>query len=268
MTVETPRVLLISESRITRRVVEMTLADQPVELVTAASSQEGLAAWSAERARIVLADLTTDAAPDGLAVARRVHAENDGGPVAVILMAGQHEPVDDGAVAAAGVRAVLRKPLDSLHLIDAVRGALRAETSPPPTRPPWPPAEPPMVVDQAAVAGRAAPFDSGATTAPALGDADLERVAARVAAIWSGQSAHEHRVAELVAARAEQAVAASAAAVAERVAPDATMAAAERLVRELAPALVAEVARLVVSDVSERLVREEIARMRAEHVAR
>ena len=104
MTVAAPRVLLISESRITRRVVEMTFADQQVELVTAGTSQEGLAAWDDAPAAVVLADITMDAAPDGLALARHVQAHAGGRPVAVLLLAGQHDVVDEAEVAAAGVR--------------------------------------------------------------------------------------------------------------------------------------------------------------------
>lgn len=260
MTVVTPRVLVVSESRITRRVVEMTFADQPVELVTAVSGQAGLEAWDALPAAVVLADVVM-APPDGLALARHVQATAGSRPAAVLLMAGQSDAIDAAAVAAADVRSVMRKPLDSMQLIDAVREALR--TNRPPRAAPaeataddvaraataaHPPMEP-AVVD-------AAPLATASVAAPlVLGDADLDRVAARVAAMWSGDGQHEARVQALVAARADDLTTASAAA-------------AERFVRELAPAVVQQVARLVVTDVSERLVREEIARMRSQHQAR
>ncbi len=281
MMVASPRVLLISESRITRRMVEMTFADQQVDLVSAVTSQEGLAAWHDTPATVVLADLATDQPPDGIAVARQVHALADaaGRYVTVLLMAGQQDVVDDGEMAAAGVRGVLRKPLDSLQLIEAVRGAVRASRGQAPWAPPVLSApEPPAgVIDtpepapaSVGVLPEEAPAMSVAdpTLMHPLDDADLERVAARVAAIWSGDEDRERRLASLLADRAGEAAAASAAAAAERVAPAATSEAAERLVRELAPALVAEVARLVVADVSERLVREEIARMRSSAAAR
>jgi len=281
MMVASPRVLLISESRITRRMVEMTFADQQVDLVSAVTSQEGLAAWHDTPATVVLADLAMDQPPDGIAVARQVHALADaaGRTVTVLLMAGQHDVVDDAEMAAAGVRGVLRKPLDSLQLIEAVRGAVRSSRGQAPWAPPVlpAPAPPAGVVDvpePAPASVGALPEEAPAmsmadpTLTHPLGDEDLERVAARVAAIWSGDEDRERRLASLLADRAEQAAAASAAAAAERVAPAATSEAAERLVRELAPALVAEVARLVVADVSERLVREEIARMRSSSAAR
>lgn len=298
MTVTTPRILVVSESRITRRVVEMSFADQKVELVSAASGAEGLAAWEQQPASVIVADLTMDA-PDGLGIAHHVLDRAGDRAPAMILMAGANEAVDDTAMAGAGVRVVLRKPLDSLQLVEAVRAATRtarpapAATSPradadrmpvppsaaePAEAPAVPPVEPPPPDHGSAFQGEAsaAPWppapmadvvarDAAAEPVPFdLADEALERVAARVAAIWSGDAGREERVAALVAERAGRAAASEM----ERVAPAAASEAAERLVRELAPKLVAEVARLVVADVSERLVREEIARMRAEHQAR
>ena len=273
MTVTTPRLLVVSESRITRRVVEMTFADQAVELVTASTGPDGLAEWERHPAAVVIADLAMDGL-DGLSLARTLADRAGERAPSVLLMAGQNDVVDDAAVVAAGVRAVLRKPLDSLQLVDAVRSATRAGR----------PAEPPPASEAVAAAGLVeAASVPGPAVAPVtvpepvvaasgagvdLGDEDLERVAARVAAIWSGDVQREQRVAALMAERAEQVAASSAAAAVERVAPAAASEAAERLVRELAPRLVAEVARLVVADVSERLVREEIARMRAAHPGR
>jgi two-component system response regulator RegX3 len=261
MTVNTPRLLVVSESRITRRVVEMTFADQPVELVSATTGPDGLAEWERHPAAVVIADLVMDGL-DGLSLARALADRGGEQAPAVLLMAAQSDVIDDAAMAAAGVRAVVRKPLDSLQLVDAVRAATRAG------RPPEPPAAVAAVSDDSADPDRAATATAVAPPDVTLRDEDLERVAARVAAIWSGDVAREDRVTALVAERAGQLAATSAAAAVERVAPAAASEAAERLVRELAPRLVAEVARLVVADVSERLVREEIARMRAAHAAR
>lgn len=266
MTVVTPRILVVSESRITRRVVEMTFADQQVELVTATSGQAGIEFWDAAPAAIVLADVAM-AAPDGLAVARHVQATAGSRPAAVLLMAGQSDVFTPADVADADVRGVIHKPLDSLQLIEAVRDVLRAPRPPRPAPAPSVAASasevepvavleaPPEVTATPAAEPAPEPAVVAASPAAALTDDDLERVAARVAALWSGDARHEARVDAIVAARAQDLAAAASAA------------AAERLVRELAPALVQQVARLVVTDVSERLVREEIARMRAQHHA-
>lgn len=282
MTVTTPRLLVVSESRITRRVIEMTFADQSVELVSATTGPDGFAEWERRPVSVVIADLAMDGL-DGLSLARQIADRGGDSAPAVLLLASQTDVVDDAAMAAASVRAVLRKPLDSMQLVEAVRAATRSERPAPaavvpPAMAVAAPAVPsePAADDVPEVSTSAGEAAAGATGAPReaasswpdLRDGDLERVAARVAAIWSGDVQREQRVTALVTERAEQLAATSAAAAVERVAPAAASEAAERLVRELAPKLVAEVARLVVADVSERLVREEIARLRAEHGAR
>lgn len=291
MTVATPRVLVVSESRITRRVAEATFADQDVELVLASNGQQGLEMWAAQPASVVVVDLTMEP-PDGLTVARQVGASAV--PPAVIALAGQNDAVDEDAVADAGVRALLRKPLDSKQLMEAVHTALRtpapaahparAEAQAEVPTAPWTPAPvEPEVVDDAflppsvppaealerwgALAPAPAPAEPAAA-AGALTDDDLERIAARVMALWSSSFGGGAPVADKLTERAERVAADSASAVVEKVAPQAAAAAAERLVRELAPKLVEQVARMVVTDVSERLVREEIARMRSAHAAR
>lgn len=274
MTVHTPRLLVVSESRITRRVVEMTFADQSVELVSATTGPDGLAEWERHPAEVVIADFAMDGL-DGLSLARALSDRGGDQAPAVLLMAAQGDVVDDAAMAAAGVRAVLRKPLDSIQLVEAVRAATRAGRPPEPAAASadglWTAVPPAPATEERAHA------DGGRDMAPAaslvapdvpLRDEDLERVAARVAAMWGGDPGRGERITALAAERAGQLVATSAAAAVERVAPAAATEAAERLIRELAPTLVAEVARLVVADVSERLVREEIARMRAAHGAR
>lgn len=281
MTVQTPRLLVVSESRITRRVVEMTFADQSVELISAQTGPDGLAEWERQPAAVVIADLVMEGL-DGLSLARALADRGGDDAPAVLLMAGQGDVIDDAAMAAAGVRAVLRKPLDSLQLVEAFRAATRASRPPDPpaavaAAPMVPPPDPVVAVPSgfgtgtavlATVPDGSAPGDEITASGLDLRDEDLERVAARVAALWTGDTEREQRVTALVAERAGQVAATSAAEVVERVAPAAASEAAERLVRELAPKLVAEVARLVVADVSERLVREEIARMRAAHAGR
>ncbi len=177
MTVVIPRVLVVSESRITRRVVEMTFADQPVELVVAITGPAGLAAWDAQPSAVVLADVAMNGT-GGLALARHVQATAGSRPAAVLLMAGQHDLVDDAANAAADVRGVIHKPLDSLQLIDAVREVLRT------ARPPRPaPVEAvPSVEAVAPVAERLmlALGTEPESPATALAAQDLQRVAERV----------------------------------------------------------------------------------------
>jgi len=125
MSVATPRVLVVSESRITRRVVEMTFADQPLQLAVFADGAAALDDCQARPPAVLVADIAMQA-PDGYALAARLREQPAGQKACVILLAGQADVVDDAAVAAVRASSVLRKPLDSHQLIDAVRLALRA----------------------------------------------------------------------------------------------------------------------------------------------
>ncbi len=243
MTVVTPRILVVSGSRICRRVVEMTFADQPVELDIATTCEAAIAAWDDRPAAVVLVDLGLEP-PGALALVSHVRAHAGDRHVGVLAMAGPADVVDDASYGEAGVDGVLRKPLDSLQLIEAVRDVLRAARAPREDRGAGRDAaqSTPAPVSDAGIVAMGSPDTR-------LDDADLERVAARVAVIWGGDARREAEVRDVVTARAEGLAAAVA----------------ERLVREMAPAVVQEVARLVVADVSERLVREEISRLRAQY---
>lgn len=133
MSVATPRVVVVSESRITRRVVEMTFADQPMQLAVFPAGPEAVDDWQTRPPAVLIADIAMQSG-DGYALARELRSHADGHKSAVLLLAGQGDAVDDGAVAAAQVSAVLRKPLDSHQLIDAVRHALRTGPPPPVTQ--------------------------------------------------------------------------------------------------------------------------------------
>jgi CheY-like chemotaxis protein len=278
MSVAVPRVLVVSESRITRRVVEMTFADQPMQVLVASTGEGALEEWRSRPAAVVIADIAM-AHPDGYEVAREVRSHASGEKTAVILLAAQAAAVDASLVAEHRVSAVLRKPLDSHQLIDAVRDALRS--GPPDEVPAGPPA-----ADDADRDDRSRPTgsDGGALAQtfhalldveqgvlpafPAdLGDGDVERVAERVASILTADPERGARLDRLVLERTEQLTAAAASEAAERVVPTVATDVAERVVREMTPRLVEEVARLMVADVSERLVREEIARLRGVRVS-
>ncbi len=129
MSVVTPRVVVVSESRITRRVVEMTFADQPLQLAVFTAGSAAADDWQTRPPSLLIADVAMQA-PDGYALAQQLRAHPAGHKASVILLAGQSDVVDEPAVAAARVSTVLRKPLDSNQLVDAVRQALRS--GPPP----------------------------------------------------------------------------------------------------------------------------------------
>ncbi len=275
MSVATPRVLVVSESRITRRVVEMTFADQPLQLAVFAAGRDAIADWQSRPPAMLIADVAM-AAPDGYALARELRGHAAGATAAVLLLAGQTDVIDEPAVVGARVSAVLRKPLDSHQLIDAVRQALRA--GPPPAAGPdrGPVARP---ADQAPAAVPTPPAggdlrataDDGlaevfhalldveqgirpALVLPPVSDDDIDRIASRVAAMVATDTTLGTRLEATIVDRAGPAAAAASERAAERLVPDTLSGVVERVVRELAPALVEQIAHGV--------VREEIARLR------
>ena len=318
MSVATPRVVVVSESRITRRVIEMTFADQPLQLAVFAAGQPAVDDWQTRPPALLIADVTMPA-PDGYALARELRAHAAGQRAAVLLLAGQSDEVDAAAVAEAQVSAVLRKPLDSHQLIDAVRQALRNGPPPAVVAQPAPVAqpvsmtagavavaepEPPVAAEAAAsraarvaaddvamLLGRESVLDGDSTagawveppaaqsddaladtfhalleveqvdrpavmpSATMLSDADVDRIALRVAALAATDAAVSARLEASIVDRAAPAVTAASERAIERLAPELHAAIVERVVRDMAPAIVEAVAQAA--------VRDEIARMRA-----
>ena len=131
----------------------------------------------------------------GLALAQHVQATAGSRAAAVLLMAGPRDVVDADAHAAADVRAVIHKPLDSLQLLAAVREVLRSARPPRPAPHPRMSSRPgrrrrrrPRVRRARRLAPEAA---APGAPPPRLADHELEQVAARVAALWSGDARHE-----------------------------------------------------------------------------
>jgi len=193
MSVVTPRVVVVSESRITRRVGEMTFADQPLQLAVFTAGSAAVDDWQVRPPALLIADVAMQA-PDGYALARELRAHPAGHKASVILLAWQTDVVDEPAVAAARVSAVLRKPLDSNQLVDAVRQALR---SGPPAA--VVPAAAPvasgvaMIESESASAARAS---GGAQAGRAVADADVAVLVGQASALEAGATAGASLAAE------------------------------------------------------------------------
>ena len=133
MSVATPRVLVVSESRITRRVVEMTFADQPLQLAvvsppaasprTTGDAAAGVAAWPTSRMQ----------AHRRLRAGAQLRAHPAGRRRSVMLLAGQTESIDE---AGGGRGAGLGGAAQAARLASAGRrGAPGAAVGPPPGPP-------------------------------------------------------------------------------------------------------------------------------------
>ncbi|MFT3922670.1 MAG: response regulator [Myxococcales bacterium] len=151
------KILVADDSATMRRVLEMTFAGEDASVVSVDNGDAALNKLGDFGPDVVFVDAAL-AGVDGYEVTRRIKAQQ--GKVAVIVMASQHNPYDDGKGRAAGVDDHISKPFDTQSVIDRVGQVLaRPRTAPAAAEAPRPPAAP-------AVARPPAPAPVAAAAAP------------------------------------------------------------------------------------------------------
>lgn len=125
-----PKLLLADGSATMQRVIELTFADEDVQVVTVSVGAEAIARIPIERPDIVLADIGTTK-HSGYEVAAFVRSRPDLAHIPVILLAGAFEPVDEGRAAQSGCSGVLVKPFEPAHVIARVRNLVGGVRSTP-----------------------------------------------------------------------------------------------------------------------------------------
>jgi len=105
-------------------VIELTFADEDVEVLTAGDGEQAIARVQADRPDIVLADIGMPKR-SGYDVAAFIKGRQDLSHIPVLLLTGAFEPVDEGRAQAAGCDGVLVKPFEPQHVIARVRELLR-----------------------------------------------------------------------------------------------------------------------------------------------
>lgn len=146
------KVLVADDSVTMRKVMELSLAGEDIELITVDGPQAAIEGVARHAPGIVIADLSMS--PDGYEVARQIKASGAGIPV--LVMASQHNAFDPVKAQAAGVDDHVVKPFDSQVLIDKLQklasgasaqpaAAARPPALPQAPKPPQaPPAPPPL----------------------------------------------------------------------------------------------------------------------------
>jgi CheY-like chemotaxis protein len=125
-----PRLLLADDSVTIQRVIELTFADEDVEVVAVGDGDAAIARLESDPPDIVLADVGMPGR-DGYEVAAYVKRSPGLAHIPVLLLAGAFEPVDEARVAETGCAGVLVKPFEPQMVIARVRGLLaRRQTSP------------------------------------------------------------------------------------------------------------------------------------------
>ena len=115
------RLLLADDSVTIQRVIELTFAEEGIDVVAVGDGRAAMAQLAAGPFDVVLADIGMPA-PNGFDIAASVQARES--PVPVVLLTGAFDPLDEARVSAVGAAAVLVKPFEPQVAIAKVRELL------------------------------------------------------------------------------------------------------------------------------------------------
>ncbi len=127
--------LLLADDSVTiQRVIELTFADEDVQVVAVSDGDQAIARLEGTPPDIVLADIGMPG-KNGYEVAEFIKRTPRLAHIPVVLLTGAFEPVDDAKVAAAGCDGVLAKPFEPQLVIGRVkellaRGSAHAASTP------------------------------------------------------------------------------------------------------------------------------------------
>ena len=139
------KLLLADDSVTIQRVIELTFADEDIEVIAVGDGKLAIDRVRSERPDIVLADVGMPEA-DGYEVSRFVKTTPEFAHIPVLLLTGAFEPIDESRARAAKCDGVLVKPFEPQLVIqrvkDLINGARRP--APPPAAAPATPAAAPQ----------------------------------------------------------------------------------------------------------------------------
>ena len=119
-----PKLLLADDSVTIQRVIELTFADEDVQVLTAGDGEQAVHRIQADRPDIVLADIGMPKR-SGYEVAAFVKGHPELSHIPVLLLTGAFEPVDEERAQAVGCDGVLVKPFEPQNVIARVRELLQ-----------------------------------------------------------------------------------------------------------------------------------------------
>ena len=142
------RKLLLADDSITiQRVIELTFADEDVEVLAVGDGREAIERVKADSPDIVLADVGMPER-DGYEVAAFIKNDPRLAHIPVLLLTGAFEPIDEARAKAVGCDGVLVKPFEPQMVISRVRELLAGSPAKPvPDSPAQTPASPPEVAE-------------------------------------------------------------------------------------------------------------------------
>ena len=127
-----PHKLLLADDSVTiQRVIELTFADEDVQVHAVGDGMKAIASIQADRPDIVLADVGMPER-DGYEVAAFIKGDPQLAHIPVLLLTGAFEPIDETRARAVGCDGVLVKPFEPQMVINRVKDLLsgRRQSSP------------------------------------------------------------------------------------------------------------------------------------------
>jgi CheY-like chemotaxis protein len=119
-----PRKLLLADDSITiQRVIELTFADEDIQVIAVGDGQQAIARIDADRPDVVLADIGMPER-DGYEVAAHVKGNPQTANIPVLLLTGAFEPIDEARARSVGCDGVLVKPFEPQMVINRVKDLL------------------------------------------------------------------------------------------------------------------------------------------------
>jgi CheY-like chemotaxis protein len=124
-----PHKLLLADDSVTiQRVIELTFADEDVQVHAVGDGKQAIASIQADRPDIVLADVGMPER-DGYEVAEFVKRNPQLANIPVLLLTGAFEPIDETRARAVGCDGVLVKPFEPQMVINRVKDLLAGRRS-------------------------------------------------------------------------------------------------------------------------------------------
>ena len=114
------KLLLADDSVTIQKVIELTFADEDIEVIAVSTGSQAIARAPIDRPDIVLADVGMPDR-DGYEVAAFIKRTPALSHVPVLLLTGAFEPIDEGRAKAAGCDGVLVKPFEPQMVITRVK---------------------------------------------------------------------------------------------------------------------------------------------------
>jgi CheY-like chemotaxis protein len=123
--VERAKLLLADDSVTIQRVIELTFADESVDVVAVGDGKAAIERLAADPPDIVLADVGMPER-DGYEVAEHIKGTPQLSHIPVLLLTGAFEPIDEARAKRIGCDGVLVKPFEPQMVISRVRELLQA----------------------------------------------------------------------------------------------------------------------------------------------